>query len=203
MGSLFASFEFRRWALACSLTLLVLSLQVVQAARATQGVSERPDPDPSSRAVVAALLVPVEGTVVAAGEGLLGVHETGAAFPVSFMMGTGAFLTRDAQTATRADLRAGDRVRMTVDGRTGQIIELRASGQNGGWVDRLDTLGPLAAIAWIVAAVVLTARWRRAGQTARRSLRVRPSGTWLGIVLARFGHGTSLPVRHHDRACRA
>jgi hypothetical protein len=207
MVSSFASFEFRRWVVACCLTVLVISLQVVQAARATGGggAAARPD-DPApgeTPAAVAALLVPVDGTVVAAGDGLLGVQEARTSAAVSFMLGSETLLTRDGAAAAVDDLRTGDRVRMTVDGRTGRILQLRATGAPGGWAERLDTLGPIAALALILTVGLLAARRWQASRALPRSLSASAAmaGSSVHAAMTRFGRERPVALRRQDRAC--
>lgn len=207
MVSLISSFEFRRWLIAFGLTVLLVSLQVVQAARATDGgaaaVGSGEQKSDEAPAMTAALLVEVSGTIVAAGDGLLGVHEANAPAPVSFLFGAGTLLTRDGNAVAAADLRVGDRVRMTVDGRTGRVWQLRAEAVGGGWTTRLETLGPIAALAWIVAAGILAARYRTANRLRHRPLPVGAPVASLQSALTRFGRGDLASFRHQDRACRA
>lgn len=207
MVSLFSSFEFRRWIIALGLTVLLVSFQVVRAARATDGgaavVGSGEQKSDEAPAMTAVLLVEVSGTVVAAGDGFLGVHEANAPTPVSFLLGSDTLLTRDGNAAAAADLRVGDRVRMTVDGRTGRVWQLRAEATGGGWTTRLDTLGPLAALAWIVAAGILAARYRASDRLVRRPLSVDAPVASLRTALTRFGRGHLAPFQRQDRACRA
>lgn len=202
-----SSFEFRRWVVACCLTVLVVSLQVVQAVRATDGDTAAVRADDSApgeaAAAVAAPLVPVGGTIVAVGDGLLGVQEASTSTAVSFMLGAETLLTRDGEAAAVDDLRAGDRVRMTVDGRTGQILQLRADAAGGAWTKRLDTLGPIAALAWIVTVGILVARYRASNRPVRRPHPVDAPVASVQTSLTRFGRGHPTPFRDQNRACRA
>ncbi len=159
------SFETRRWIAAGAVAALVIALQIVQAARVT-GVAA------TDRALVAtagpapavpatpALLVSVSGSVVGVGDGLLGVQQTGAAGPVSFMIGADTLVTRDGRTAPISSLRPGDALAMTVDGQTGRVLQLRAEAASASWVERVGAVGPLAAVALVIAAALLLARHR-------------------------------------------
>ena len=190
MVSLFSTFEFRRWLVATLLTLVAVSFQVVHAARATDGgavasgATRAPAP---AQAAVPVLPVDVRGTIVASRDGLLGVHEDGATAPVSFPLDDRALLVRDGGAAAIDDLRAGDLVRMTIDGQTGRVLQLQAAPADGTWRDRLDTAGPLAVIALVVALGLLA--WRRWApvSSAARSLRAEAASTPLRTALARFG----------------
>lgn len=207
MVSLFASFEFRRWVIACGLTVLLVSLQVIHAARATDGgasmVGAEGRKTAAAPAMTAALLVEVSGAVVAAGDGLLGVHEANAAAPVSFLLSSQTLLTRDGNAVAVDDLRVGDRVRMTVDGRTGRVLQLRADAAGAGWTERLDTLGPIAALAWIITVGILVARYWASHRLVRRPLLVDAPVASLQTALTRFGRGQLAPSRREDRPCRA
>lgn len=203
MGTLSTSFEFRRWVLTASLTLLVVSLQVAHAARASnEGGADGSGGGVAVGARMAVPVIPVQvsGTVVAAGDGLLGVHEAHAVAPVSFTLGGDALLIRDGAAAEVDDLRAGDHVRMTVDGRTGRILQLRADPVAAGWRTRLDTLGPLAALALVASLGFLAARrW----VPIRPTLRPRPTvgaAVPFHVALTRFGRERPVALRHRDRA---
>ncbi|MGH2617448.1 MAG: hypothetical protein ACRDJC_19615, partial [Thermomicrobiales bacterium] len=77
-------------------------------------------------AVVAALPVTIEGSVVGAGNGLVAVTERGAASPVAFTVGADAQLVRGGENVALDALRAGDMVQLTVDGLTGSVMRLQA-----------------------------------------------------------------------------
>lgn len=104
------------------------------------------------------VLVDIAGIVVAQGDGLLGVHETGAKDPVAFLADAGTTVTRDGEAASLAGLRPGDAVRMTVDGRTGRAV--RVVAEPGATVagESRSPLPVLAALVLIVSAAVVIAR---------------------------------------------
>lgn len=202
MVSLFSTFEFRRWLVATLLTLLAVSFQVVHAARATDsgavasGATRAPAP---AQAAVPVLPVDVRGTIVASRDGLLGIHEDGATAPVSFPLDDRALLVRDGSAAAIDDLRTGDVVRMTIDGQTGRVLQLRAAPADGRWRDQLDTAGPLAAVALVVALGLLARRRWAPVSSVPRSLRAEAASTPLRTALARFGAARPGAMRHPGR----
>lgn len=81
---------------------------------------------PVDRALVTGVPVTVEGAVVGAGDGLVALLERGAETPVAFPVDASADLTRDGQAVALDALYVGDTVRMTIDGRTGEVLRLHA-----------------------------------------------------------------------------
>jgi hypothetical protein len=81
---------------------------------------------PQIGTAVAAMPVTVEGTLVGAGDGLVAVVEHDAVSPVAFSVGPDARLVRGEEGVPLEALRAGDTVRMTIDGRSGSILRLHA-----------------------------------------------------------------------------
>ena len=77
-------------------------------------------------ATIDTIPVAVEGSVVGAGDGLIALVERGAESPVAFPVNADASLTRDGQIVPLDALRVGDTVRMTIDGRTGEVLRLHA-----------------------------------------------------------------------------
>jgi hypothetical protein len=73
-----------------------------------------------------AIPVTVEGTLVAAGDGLVALIERGSETPVAFTLSTDSQLMRQGQSVSTDTLRAGDSVRMTIDGRSGTVLQLQA-----------------------------------------------------------------------------
>lgn len=204
MVSPFTTFEFRRWVVAGVLTLFAVSLQVAHAARATDGdagaAGSAPGAAAAGRSVVPILPVEVDGTVVVSGDGLLGVQEATAPAPVSFTLDDGALLIRDDGAANVGDLRAGDRVRMTVDGGTGRILQMRADPAAAGWGGRLDTLGPLAAMALVIALGLLAGRRWAPRRPVRSSPTTAVPAASPGTALTPFGRGRPVALRHQNRA---
>ena len=71
--------------------------------------------------------VSIEGTVVGASDGLIGVVEVGSDAPVAFTVTEDATLVRGSERVPLDALQAGDTVRLTVDGRSGTVLQLHAS----------------------------------------------------------------------------
>jgi hypothetical protein len=78
------------------------------------------------QAAVTEVPVTIEGTIVGAGDGLVALTERGAASPVAFTVGAAAQLVRGGENVPLDALRAGDPVRLTVDGLTGSVMRLHA-----------------------------------------------------------------------------
>jgi hypothetical protein len=83
-------------------------------------------------AAVAAVPVAVEGTLVGASDGLVALVEHGAESPVAFSVGPDARLLRGEEAVPLEALRAGDTVRLTIDGRSGSVLRLHAAPVSGG-----------------------------------------------------------------------
>src|ERR687898_338098 len=81
---------------------------------------------PEDGAAVAAVPVTVEGTLVGASDGLVALVEHGADSPVAFSVGQDARLVRGEEAVPLEALRAGDTVRLTIDGRSGSVLRLHA-----------------------------------------------------------------------------
>src|ERR687898_903679 len=86
---------------------------------------------PEGGAAVAALPVTVEGRLVGAGDGLVALVEHGAESPVAFSVGQDARLVRGEEAVPLEALRAGDTVRLTIDGRSGSVLRLHAAPVSG------------------------------------------------------------------------
>ena len=82
---------------------------------------------PESGAAVAAMPVTVEGRLVGASDGFVALVEHGANSPVAFSVGQEAHLVRGDERVPLEALRAGDTVRMTIDGRSGSVLRLHAA----------------------------------------------------------------------------
>ena len=82
---------------------------------------------PESGAAVAAMPVTVEGRLVGASDGFVALVEHGANSPVAFSVGQEAHLVRGDERVPLEALRAGDTVRMTIDGRSGNVLRLHAA----------------------------------------------------------------------------
>jgi hypothetical protein len=80
---------------------------------------------------IAAVPVTVVGTVVGASDGLVAVIEHGAESPVAFSVGQDARLVRGEEPVPLEALRAGDSVRLTIDGRSGSVLRLHAAPVSG------------------------------------------------------------------------
>ena len=81
---------------------------------------------PEVEASVAAIPVTVEGTLIGASDGLVAVVEHDADSPVAFSVGQDAQLVRGEEGVPLEALRAGDTVRLTIDGRSGSVLRLHA-----------------------------------------------------------------------------
>lgn len=149
---------FGRW-LAVGLALIAVSCVVVPV-RADDGS------DQVQRAtgnVGPSMPVEVSGTVVMNGDSRLGVLERGSDAAVAFMVNETTTVVRNGRSATVADLRPGDSVRMTVDGRTGQVVAMRSVPAGAATLLGRQALAWLAPTALVVVASVLFARRRAAG----------------------------------------
>jgi hypothetical protein len=82
---------------------------------------------PEIGAAVAAVPVTVEGTLIGASDGLVALVEHGAESPVAFSVGPDARLLRGEEAVPLEALRAGDTVRLTIDGRSGSVLRLHAA----------------------------------------------------------------------------
>ena len=81
---------------------------------------------PDLGAAVAAIPVAVEGTLIGASDGLVAVVEHDAESPVAFSIGQDVQLVRGEEGVSLEALRAGDTVRLTIDGRSGSVLRLHA-----------------------------------------------------------------------------
>jgi hypothetical protein len=81
---------------------------------------------PEIGTAVTAMPVTVEGTLVGASDGLVAVVEHDAMSPVAFSVGQDARLVRVEEGVPLEALRAGDTIRMTIDGRSGSVLRLHA-----------------------------------------------------------------------------
>jgi len=86
---------------------------------------------PQAESAVAAVPVTVEGTLVGASDGLIALVEHGAKSPVAFSVSQDARLVRGEESVPLEALRAGDSVRVTVDGRSGSVLRLHAAPVSG------------------------------------------------------------------------
>lgn len=86
---------------------------------------------PEPGAAVTAVPVTVEGMLVGASDGLVALVEHGAESPVAFSVSQEAHLVRGAERVPLESLRAGDRVRLTIDGRSGSVLRLHAAPVSG------------------------------------------------------------------------
>lgn len=82
---------------------------------------------PETGAAVPAVPVTVEGKLIGASDGLVALVEHGADSPVAFSVGQDAHLVRGEERVPLEALRAGDTIRMTIDGRSGSVLRLHAA----------------------------------------------------------------------------
>src|SRR5215203_4946893 len=115
---------------------------------------------PETGAAVAAVPVAVEGTLVGASDGLVALVERGAESPVAFSVGPDARLLRGEEPVPLEALRAGDTVRLTIDGRSGSVLRLHAvpSSQSVFPVHVPGAAALLAALGLIAGATALAIR---------------------------------------------
>jgi hypothetical protein len=86
---------------------------------------------PETGAAVAAVPVTVEGTLIGASDGLVALVEHGAESPVAFSVSPDSRLLRGEEAVPLEALRAGDTVRLTIDGRSGSVLRLHAAPVSG------------------------------------------------------------------------
>ena len=86
---------------------------------------------PETGAAVAGVPVTVEGTLVGASDGLVALVEHGAESAVAFSVGPDSRLLRGEDAVPLEALRAGDTVRLTIDGRSGSVLRLHATPMSG------------------------------------------------------------------------
>jgi len=105
-----------------------------------------------------AIPVEIEGTIVGAADGTVAVVERGAASPVAFTVGNNTMLVRDGQTVPLDELRSGDTVRMTINGLTGDVVNLQATPVAGSAFRVPGMAALLAALGLIAGATALAIR---------------------------------------------
>ncbi len=112
---------------------------------------------PQSGIAVAAVPVTIEGALVGAGDGRIALTEHGAESPVALTVGEDAELVRGGELVSLNALRAGDTVRLTIDGLTGSVLRLHAEPVAGSaFLMRVPgTAALLAALGLIAGATAL------------------------------------------------
>lgn len=115
---------------------------------------------PLSSADIPSLPVAIEGTVLGTSESAVALLERGSDSPVAFPLHEDAYLVRADQAIAIDALRAGDAVRMTIDGRTGQVLNLVATpAARSPFAIRVPgAVALLAAVGLIVAGTALAIR---------------------------------------------
>ncbi len=115
---------------------------------------------PERGAIVAAMPVTVEGSLVGAGDGLVALVEEGAESPVAFSVGADAQIVRGGENVPLDGLRVGDSVRVTIDGMTGSVYRLHAEPVHGtAFPARIPgSVALLAAVGFIAGAAALAIR---------------------------------------------
>jgi hypothetical protein len=112
-------------------------------------------------AAVTGIPVAVEGTVVGASDGLVALTEDGSSQPVAFSVSSATNLVRDGQNVPLEALRAGDSVRMTIDGSSGQVLRLHATPPSSQFAIRVPgAVALMAAIGLIAGGAMLAIRNR-------------------------------------------
>jgi hypothetical protein len=109
-------------------------------------------------AAVTTVPVSIEGTLVGASDGLVAIVETGAETPVAFPIAETSQMVRQGQNVPLDALRAGDRVRMTIDGLTGNVLRLNAEPVTATPFQVPGTAALMAAIGLIGGATALAIR---------------------------------------------
>lgn len=82
-------------------------------------------PTPTPEPVLSAAAVEIDGTLVEAGAGRVTIAQPGQP-QAAFRLAQDVALARDGAAGALTDLSPGDRVRLTIDGRTGLVVALRA-----------------------------------------------------------------------------
>lgn len=115
---------------------------------------------PLSSASIPSLPVAIDGTVVGTSDSAVALLERGSDSPVAFPLHADAYLVRADQAVALDALRAGDAVRMTIDGRTGQVLNLVATpAARSPFAIRVPgAVALLAAVGLIVAGTALAIR---------------------------------------------
>ena len=115
---------------------------------------------PERGAIVAAMPVTVEGSIVGAGDGLVALVEEGAESPVAFPVGAEAQIVRGGENVPLDALRVGDSVRVTIDGMSGSVYRLHAEPTSvAAFPPHVPgSVALLAAVGFIAAATLLAIR---------------------------------------------
>ena len=106
----------------------------------------------------AAIPVSVRGTLVGADAQLIAIQEVGGQRPVAFTLGDDAMLVREGNVVTVDALRPSDVIRMTIDGRSGQILQLQADPVTSSPFHVPGAAALLAALGLIAGATALAVR---------------------------------------------
>jgi hypothetical protein len=99
--------------------------------------------------------VSIDGTVVSVSEDKIAVQERGGAAPVAFPVVAESQAIRAGENVPVDALRAGDAVRMTIDGRTGTVLRIHASPVGGAAIQVPGSVALLAALGLIAGATAL------------------------------------------------
>lgn len=158
MAAMHASNSSRRWTAACFVIAIVITVQLGLVSRSQANPAPANQAPQGEGVPIAAILVPVTGTVTMVSENLVGVIETHASSAVGFNVDAATLVTRDGEAAPISALRPGDPVAMTVDARTGQIIHLQSEPAGFAWQRWLNIAGPLASLALGASLIVLIVR---------------------------------------------
>jgi hypothetical protein len=154
--------------------VLVAILAAALASHWTNQVSATGPAIPPTALAAQAPVIPVsvDGSVVGVGDDKVAIHERGAAAPVAFLVAAESQVVRAGENVPVDALRAGDAVRMTIDGRTGTVLRIHAT-PGGEPVFRVpDAVALLAALGLIAGAATLAIvnRDRFPALTARRAV---------------------------------
>lgn len=106
----------------------------------------------------AVIPVSVRGTLIGADAQVIAIQEAGGQTPVAFTLGGDATLLRDGNAVSVDALRPGDAVRMTIDGRSGQVLQLQADPVTSSPFHVPGAAALLAALGLIAGATALAMR---------------------------------------------
>jgi hypothetical protein len=108
--------------------------------------------------VSAAIPVSVHGTLIGADAQFIAVQEAGGQTPVAFTLSDDATLLRAGNAVSVDALQPGDGVRMTIDGRSGQVLQLQADPVTSSTFHVPGAAALLAALGLIAGATALAVR---------------------------------------------
>lgn len=172
MNGRLSSLEARRVFVAFLVTGAIVALQIMNATRVSGDEGQPASSVPAGAIVTPMSLTTVSGLVVAIGDELVAVRQSDRQSPVSFPAASETVIIRDGLAVHLSELRPNDKVRMTIDAISGRFLQVQADPAPPGWTQRLNVLGPIAAVALLVSILLLV--FRRLGSVPAE--RARQSG---------------------------